>query len=40
MSPRPAPWREAETAIGKLLPMYLLSVDGLNEAMVELMRKK
>lgn len=40
MAPRPAPWREAETAIGKLLPMYLLSVDGLNEAMVELMRKK
>ena len=40
MSPRPAPWREAETAIGKLLPMYLLSVDGLNEAMVELMCKK
>lgn len=40
MAPKPAPWREAETAIGKLLPMYLLSVDGLNEAMVELMRKK
>lgn len=40
MAPRPAPWREAETAIQKLIPMYLLSVDGLNRAMEELMRKK
>ena len=40
MAPAPAPWREAETAIKGLLPMYFLSVDGLNEAMIELMKKK
>ena len=40
MAPAPAPWREAETAIKGLLPMYLLSVDGLNHAMVELMKKR
>ena len=40
MAPAPAPWREAETAIQTIIPMYFLSIDGLNRAMVELMRKK
>ncbi len=40
MAPRPAPWREAETAIKTLLPMYMLSVDGLNDAMIKLMVNK
>ncbi|MGN0157138.1 MAG: VWA containing CoxE family protein [Lachnospiraceae bacterium] len=35
-----APWREAETAIKELLPMYRLTVDGLNQAMVKLMSNK
>ena len=35
-----APWREAETAIKELLPMYRLTVDGLNRAMVKLMVNK
>lgn len=35
-----APWREAETAIKELLPMYQLTVDGLNRAMVKLMVNK
>ena len=37
MAPGPAPWREAETAVKTLFPMYMLSVRGLNEAMVTLM---
>ena len=37
MAPGKAPWREAETAIKELLPMYKLTVDGLNRAMTVLM---
>ena len=39
MAPGEAPWREAETAIKKIFPMYKLTIDGLNEAMVKLMTK-
>ncbi|MFI3213637.1 MAG: VWA containing CoxE family protein [Eubacteriales bacterium] len=35
-----APWREAETAIKEMFPMYKLTVDGLNQAMVKLMVNK
>ena len=38
MAPGNAPWREAETAVKGLLPMYKLTVDGLKEAMNELMK--
>ncbi len=37
MAPGYAPWREAETAIKELFPMYKLTVDGLNQAMMKLM---
>ena len=37
MAPGRAPRREAETAIKELFPMYKLTVDGLNQAMVKLM---
>ena len=37
MAPGHAPWREAETLIKELFPMYKLTVDGLNQAMVKLM---
>lgn len=40
MAPGNAPWREAETAIKEMLPMYKLSVDGLNQAMKKLMVNK
>ena len=40
MAPGRAPWREAETAIKELFPMYKLTVDGLNQAMVKLMMNK
>ncbi len=40
MAPGHAPWREAETAIKALFPMYKLTVDGLNQAMVKLMVNK
>ncbi len=40
MAPGYAPWREAETAIKELLPMYKLTVEGLNEAMQKLMVSK
>lgn len=40
MAPGRAPWREAETAIKELFPMYKLTVDGLNQAMVKLMTNK
>ncbi|MFI3238200.1 MAG: VWA containing CoxE family protein [Lachnospiraceae bacterium] len=40
MAPGEAPWREAETAIKGLLPMYKLTVDGLNQAMIKLMVQK
>jgi uncharacterized protein with von Willebrand factor type A (vWA) domain len=39
MAPGRAPWREAETAIKELFPMYKLTVAGLNQAMVKLMSK-
>ena len=38
MAPGNAPWREAETSVKGLLPMYKLTVDGLKEAMNELMK--
>lgn len=34
-----APWREAETAIKAVFPMYPLTVDGLNLAMTKLMKR-
>ena len=37
MAPGNAPWREAETAVKGLIPMYKLTVDGLKDAMSELM---
>lgn len=37
MAPGHAPWREAETAIKAMFPMYKLTVDGLNQAMAKLM---
>lgn len=40
MAPGHAPWREAETAIKELFPMYKLTVDGLNQAMMKLMVNK
>ncbi len=40
MAPGHAPWREAETAIKNKFPMYKLTVDGLNQAMVKLMVNK
>ncbi len=35
-----APWREAETAVKEIFPMYKLTVKGLNEAMVNLIANK
>jgi len=40
MAPGNAPWREAETAIKEMMPMYKLTVKGLNEAMKKLMVNK
>ena len=40
MAPGHAPWREAETAVKELIPMYKLTVDGLNQAMTKLMVNK
>lgn len=40
MAPQRAPWREAETAIKELLPMYKLTVEGLNQGMVRLMSNR
>lgn len=34
-----APWREAETAIKQVFPMYPLTVSGLNQAMQTLMKR-
>lgn len=39
MAPGAAPWREAETRVKEIFPMYKLTVEGLNEAMVKLMTK-
>ena len=40
MAPGRAPGREAETAIKEMFPMYKLTVDGLNQAMIKLMTNK
>ena len=40
MAPGHAPWHEAETAIKGMFPMYKLTVNGLNQAMVKLMANK
>ena len=40
MAPGAAPWREAETAIKEVFPMYKLTVDGLKQAMNRLMIQK
>lgn len=40
MAPGRAPWREAETAIKELLPMFKLTVSGLNEGMNKLMETR
>lgn len=40
MAPGRAPWREAETAIKEMLPMFKLTVDGLNQAMMKLISNK
>ena len=40
MAPGRAPWREAETAIKDIFPMYKLTVQGLNDAMTKLMSNK
>ena len=37
MAPGNAPWREAETSVKSILPMYKLTVDGLKQAMNQLM---
>ncbi len=37
MAPGNAPWREAETAVKGLFPMYKMTIQGLNEAMKILM---
>ncbi len=39
MAPGDAPWREAETRIKGIFPMYKLTIDGLNEALTKLMQK-
>lgn len=39
MAPGHAPWREAETAIKNIFPMYKLTIEGLNEALVKLMSR-
>lgn len=39
MAPGNAPWREAETAIKKMFPMYKLTIEGLNEALTKLMSR-
>lgn len=40
MAPGHAPWREAETAVKELFPMYKLTVAGLNQAMAKLIANK
>lgn len=40
MAPGHAPWREAETAVKELFPMYKLTVKGLNDAMIKLMQNR
>ena len=40
MAPGNAPWREAETAVKQMFPMYKLSVKGLDQAMIKLMETR
>lgn len=40
MAPGHAPWREAETVIKQMFPMYKLTVEGLDQAMMKLMTNK
>lgn len=40
MAPGRAPWREAETAVKDIFPMYKLTVKGLNDGMIKLMSNK
>ncbi len=40
MAPGHAPWREAETAVKAMFPMYKLTVEGLNRAMNKLISNK
>jgi len=40
MAPGNAPWREAETAVKQMFPMYKLSVKGLDQAMTKLMETR
>jgi len=40
MAPGHAPWREAETAVKEVFPMFKLTVSGLNQAMTKLMMNK
>lgn len=40
MAPGHAPWREAETAVKAMFPMYKLTVNGLNQAMMKLISNK
>lgn len=40
MAPGHAPWREAETAVKEIFPMFKLTVEGLNQAMIKLMVNK
>jgi len=39
MAPGNAPWREAETAVKQVIPMYKLTVRGLNDAMGVLLNR-
>ena len=40
MAPGNAPWREAETAVKQMFPMFKLSVSGLDKAMIKLMETR
>jgi len=40
MAPGNAPWREAETAVKTLIPMFKMTIQGLNQAMSVLMVNK
>ncbi len=40
MSMKPAPWREAETVLKEMFPMFRLTVDGLEQSMKILMSNK
>ena len=40
MAPGAAPWREIETVLKQMFPMYKLSVSGLDKAMSKLMENR